>query len=141
MPFSRSVGAARNGVGDSAPRGLKLREGTNVTPKEVLALCREKDVKAVDLRFMDFPGLWQHFTIPVGKLTEDVFEDGIGFDVLREDYVDMMKEGIIDPAKVTKSAVQNAVSVGGLLLTTGAVVAQIEEEKPAAPAAPPPEMY
>jgi len=51
-----------------------------VTPREVLALCREKDVKAVDLRFMDFPGLWQHFTIPVSKLTEDVFEDGLGFD-------------------------------------------------------------
>ncbi len=49
-------------------------------PKEVLALCREKDVKAVDLRFMDFPGLWQHFTIPVNKLEEDVFEDGLGFD-------------------------------------------------------------
>ena len=49
-------------------------------PKEVLALCREKDVKAVDLRFMDFPGLWQHFTIPVDKLDEDVFEDGLGFD-------------------------------------------------------------
>ena len=51
-----------------------------MTPKEVLALCREKDVKAIDLRFMDFPGLWQHFTIPVGKLDEDVFEDGLGFD-------------------------------------------------------------
>jgi glutamine synthetase len=51
-----------------------------VTPKELLALCREKDVKAVDLRFMDFPGLWQHFTIPVNKLDEDVFEDGLGFD-------------------------------------------------------------
>jgi len=51
-----------------------------VTPKEVLALCREKDVKAVDLRFMDFPGLWQHFTIPAGGLDEDVFEDGLGFD-------------------------------------------------------------
>lgn len=51
-----------------------------MTPKEVLALCREKDVKAVDLRFMDFPGLWQHFTIPVNKLDEDVFEDGLGFD-------------------------------------------------------------
>jgi glutamine synthetase len=43
-------------------------------------LCREKDVKSVDLRFMDFPGLWQHFTIPVDKLDEDVFEDGLGFD-------------------------------------------------------------
>lgn len=51
-----------------------------MTPKEVLALCREKDVKAIDLRFMDFPGLWQHFTIPVSKLDEDVFEDGLGFD-------------------------------------------------------------
>ena len=51
-----------------------------MTPKEVLALCREKDVRSVDLRFMDFPGLWQHFTIPVDKLDEDVFEDGLGFD-------------------------------------------------------------
>ncbi|HEY6564372.1 MAG TPA: type I glutamate--ammonia ligase, partial [Pirellulaceae bacterium] len=51
-----------------------------MTPQEVLALCREKEVKAVDMRFMDFPGLWQHFTIPVGKLDEDVFESGLGFD-------------------------------------------------------------
>ena len=47
-----------------------------MTPREVLALCREKDVKAVDFRFMDFPGLWQHFTIPVRRLTEEIFEDG-----------------------------------------------------------------
>ena len=39
-------------------------------PKKILALCRERNVKAVDLRFMDFPGLWQHFTIPVSKLEE-----------------------------------------------------------------------
>ncbi len=51
-----------------------------MTPKEVLAFCREKDVKAVDLRFTDFPGLCQHTTIPVGHLTEDTFEDGLGFD-------------------------------------------------------------
>tara|TARA_B100000809_G_scaffold221282_1_gene229472 strand:+ start:716 stop:2128 length:1413 start_codon:yes stop_codon:yes gene_type:complete len=51
-----------------------------VTPKEVLALCREKDVKAVDFRFMDFPGLWQHFTVPVSQLAEETFEDGLGFD-------------------------------------------------------------
>jgi glutamine synthetase len=51
-----------------------------VKPKEVLAFCREKNVRAVDLRFMDFPGVWQHFTVPVGKLTEDVFDDGLGFD-------------------------------------------------------------
>jgi len=68
-------------------------------------------------------------------------EDGVGFDVLSEEYVEMMKAGIIDPTKVTKSAVQNAVSVGGLLLTTGAIVAQIEEKSPAAAMPPSPEMY
>jgi len=51
-----------------------------VTPKEVLALIREKEVRAVDLRFMDFPGLWQHFTIPAETLGENTFEEGLGFD-------------------------------------------------------------
>ncbi len=51
-----------------------------MTPREVLALCREKEVKAVDLRFTDFLGAWQHFTIPVAKLEEDTFSDGLGFD-------------------------------------------------------------
>ncbi|MCC6419985.1 MAG: type I glutamate--ammonia ligase [Gemmataceae bacterium] len=51
-----------------------------MTPKEVLALIREKEVRAVDLRFMDFPGLWQHFTIPAEALTEATFEEGLGFD-------------------------------------------------------------
>ena len=49
-------------------------------PREVLAMCREKEVKAVDLRFVDFLGVWQHFTIPVAKLEEDTFDDGLGFD-------------------------------------------------------------
>jgi glutamine synthetase len=51
-----------------------------VTPSEVLALCREKDVRVVDFRFMDFPGLWQHFSVPASVLTEESFEDGFGFD-------------------------------------------------------------
>ena len=51
-----------------------------MTPKEVLDMAKENGAKVVDLRFMDFPGLWQHFTIPVSKLDEDVFEDGLGFD-------------------------------------------------------------
>ena len=49
-------------------------------PREVIAMCREKEVKAVDLRFVDFLGSWQHITIPVAKLEEEVFEDGVGFD-------------------------------------------------------------
>lgn len=51
-----------------------------MTPQEVIALCREKGVQAVDLRFTDFLGSWQHFTIPVGKLDNDVFDNGLGFD-------------------------------------------------------------
>jgi glutamine synthetase len=51
-----------------------------VTPRESLALIREKEVRAVDLRFMDFPGLWQHFTIPAEALDESVFEEGLGID-------------------------------------------------------------
>jgi chaperonin GroEL len=54
--------------------------------------------------------------------------DGIGFDAVREEYVDMMKEGIIDPVKVTKSALLNAVSVASTLLTTEAAVADIKEK-------------
>jgi len=51
-----------------------------MTPREVLALCREKEVQAVDLRFMDFPGTQKHFTIPVNALTPASFEDGFAFD-------------------------------------------------------------
>jgi glutamine synthetase len=51
-----------------------------VTPKEVLALIRQREVTSVDLRFMDFPGVWQHFSIPADTLTEETFEEGIGFD-------------------------------------------------------------
>jgi glutamine synthetase len=51
-----------------------------MTPREVLALCREREIKAIDLRFMDFPGTQKHFTIPLQALTEESFEEGFGFD-------------------------------------------------------------
>jgi len=51
-----------------------------VTAKEVIELCKTEDVKVVDLRFMDFPGLWQHFSIPASELEESTFEEGLGFD-------------------------------------------------------------
>ena len=51
-----------------------------MTPKEVLEMVKENNVKIVDLRFMDFPGLWQHFSVPVSELEESSFEDGFGFD-------------------------------------------------------------
>ena len=63
-----------------------------------------------------------------------VAESGVGFDALTEEYVDMVKQGILDPAKVTRSALQNATSVASTLLTTESVVANIKEETPAMPA-------
>ncbi len=51
-----------------------------MTPKEVLSLIREKQVKAVDLRFTDFPGTWQHVTTPATNIDESTFEEGVGFD-------------------------------------------------------------
>ena len=59
---------------------------------------------------------------------------GTGFDAYKEEYVDMIKAGILDPAKVTRSALQNATSVASSLLTTESVVANIKEETPAMPA-------
>lgn len=49
-------------------------------PKEVLELIKKEGVKVVDFRFMDFPGMWQHFSVPATELDESVFEEGLGFD-------------------------------------------------------------
>ncbi|MCG2759263.1 MAG: glutamine synthetase, partial [Desulfobacteraceae bacterium] len=49
-------------------------------PKDVLAMAKENGARVVDLRFLDFPGVWQHFTVPVSELDESSFEDGFGFD-------------------------------------------------------------
>ncbi len=64
-----------------------------------------------------------------------------GFDAATGDYCDLVKAGIIDPTKVVRSALQNAASIAGLLLTTEALISEIPEKKPAAPAGPPPDMY
>ena len=68
----------------------------------------------------------------VNKVRES--EPGIGFDAYKEEYVDMVEQGILDPAKVTRSALQNATSVASTLLTTESVVSTIKEDTPAAPA-------
>ncbi len=68
----------------------------------------------------------------INKVRES--QPGIGFDAYNEEYVDMVKAGILDPAKVTRSALQNATSVASTLLTTESVVANIKEDTPAMPA-------
>ena len=60
-----------------------------------------------------------------------------GFDADKEEYVDMIKAGIIDPTKVTRYALQNAASVAALMLTTAVMITDIPEEKPEMPAMPP----
>ena len=74
-------------------------------------------------------------SVIINKVKES--EVGIGFDAYKEEYVDMVKAGILDPAKVTRSALQNATSVASTLLTTESVVSIIPEETPAAPAGNP----
>ena len=86
-------------------------------------------------------------TSPLHKIAENAGYDGsvvvekvkgekagIGFDAYKEEYVDMVKSGIIDPAKVTRSAIQNAASIAASLLTTESVVADIKEPTPPMPA-------
>ena len=72
----------------------------------------------------------------INKVRES--EEGVGFDAYKEEYVNMVEAGILDPAKVTRSALQNATSVAATFLTTESCVANIkEEETPAAPAGAP----
>ena len=89
-------------------------------------------------------------TAPVRQIAENAGQEGsvvvdhlrkvdpeVGYNAAEDKYVNMIDEGIIDPTKVTRSALQNAASIAGLLLTTEAVVAEIPEDKPeAAPAQP-----
>jgi len=56
------------------------REDIVMTPKQVLAMAKENGVRVVDIRFMDFPGVWQHFSVPLSELEESSFDDGYGFD-------------------------------------------------------------
>ena len=73
-------------------------------------------------------------SVIINKVRES--EVGVGFDALKEEYVDMVSAGILDPAKVTRSALQNATSVASTLLTTESVVANIKEDVPAMPGNP-----
>jgi len=52
----------------------------DLTPRDVMDMCKSEEIQFVDVRFMDFPGLMQHFTIPAQEFNEDTFEDGLGFD-------------------------------------------------------------
>ena len=73
-------------------------------------------------------------SVIVAKVKES--KKGVGFNAATEAYVDMIETGIVDPVKVTRSALQNASSVAGMLLTTEAGISEIKEDLPATPAMP-----
>ena len=141
-------GIYRNNEGYSDPTAGAamsniLREQRKAAKKEVakLAATLEGDEKTgakLILKALEAPlfhiannaGL--EGAVIVNKVRES--EVGIGFDALHEEYVDMVSAGILDPAKVTRSALQNATSVASTLLTTESVVANIKEDAPAMPA-------
>ena len=89
-----------------------------------------KALEAPLFRIVENAGL--EGSVVVNKVRES--SEGVGFDAYREEYVDMVKSGILDPAKVTRSALQNANSVASTLLTTESAVATIKEDAPAMPA-------
>ncbi len=105
-------------------------EGDEKTGAEIVAKALEAPLRAI----VENAGL--EGAVIVNKVKE--LGDGMGFDAVSESYVNMMDKGIIDPVKVTKSALSNAVSVSATLLTTEAAVADIKEPAPAA--APQPDM-
>ena len=114
----------------------------------VLIITKVEDPEELDTRFSKFTPLGDSDTVNNDVLEKlqgaDEFLDllnkvkeaeiGKGFDALHGEYVDMVEAGIIDPAKVTRSALQNATSVASTLLTTESCVANIKEDTPAMPA-------
>ena len=105
---------------------IERLEGDEKTGAKILL----KALEAPLFRIAENAGL--EGSVIVSKVKEA--KEGVGFDAYKEEYVDMIKAGILDPAKVTRSALQNATSVASTLLTTESVVANIKEDAPAMPA-------
>jgi Glutamine synthetase len=63
----------------SQKEGFEVAKRNLRSPQDVIRMAKEAGVQIVDLRFTDLPGTWQHFSIPVRDLTEELFEEGIGF--------------------------------------------------------------
>ena len=113
----RAVSALTSIKGDNTDQNV----GVDIVRKAIVAPC---------MQIAENAGVSGE--IVVGKIMENK-EYNFGYNAQTDEYVDMMKSGIIDPAKVVKTAIQAAASTAGLLLTTGAVMNEIPEEKPVSP--------
>ncbi len=112
-------------IGDVEKAVAKL-EGDEKTGANIILTALEAPLR----RIVENAGL--EGSVIVDRVRSE--KKGVGFDALTEKYVNMVQSGILDPAKVTRSALQNATSVASTLLTTESVVANIKEETPAMPA-------
>ena len=121
-------GTALVDVIDAAEKVTATLEGDEKTGAKIVAKALSAPMKQI----ADNAGL--DGSVIIAKIRESG-KVGYGFDAARECYCDMMEAGIVDPAKVTRSALQNAASIAATVLTTEAVVADKKEDKPAAPAA------
>jgi len=123
------------GGGVAFIRALSTLEGLEYEGDEQIGLNIVKRALEEPLR-MIVSNAGQEGAVVVGKVKEAT-EPNMGFDAAAEEYSDMIKAGILDPAKVTRTALQNAASIASLMLTTEALVSEIPEEGPAAPQMPP----
>src|SRR5262245_8898598 len=84
MPSKQSgranASAARKGNSSAKRSNPSTRRSEGMTPKDVIKMMKEQKAVAVDLKFNDFLGIWQHFTVPPSEMDEAVFEEGLGFD-------------------------------------------------------------
>ena len=122
-------GSAYIHASKAVAKAIEELEGDEKTGAKVVL----KDLEAPLFHISANAGL--EGAVIINKVRES--EVGTGFDALTEQYVDMVENGILDPAKVTRSALQNATSVASTLLTTESVVADIKEDAPAVPAGNP----
>lgn len=107
---------------------LKL-SGEQAIGKEIIKRALEEPARIIALNSGHEP------SVVIDKI-KNAKEENIGFNARTEEYTDLIKAGVVDPAKVTRSALQHAASIASLLLTTEAMVSEIPEDKPAAPAMP-----
>lgn len=121
-------GTALIGTIDAVRTFADKQEGDFKTGAKIVERAIEEPVRQI-AENAGFEG-----SVVVSKVMES--GKGIGFDAVSNSYIDMIEAGIVDPVKVTRSALQNAASVAGMLLTTEAGITEIKEESPVPPVAP-----
>jgi chaperonin GroEL len=112
-----------------ALKNLKLQETDEQIGVEIIKRAVEEPVRMIVQNAGGEPSL-------VVEKVRGSKEDSFGYNALTETYENLVQAGVIDPTKVTRTALQNAASIASLLLTTEALIVEKKEEKPAAPAGP-----